>query len=170
MYVSVPLRLLFVMARLVSSCGLHRFHPFFVCSEFVLSSPLEGNIEKLNLLRGGYFFFLNRQFSAEHSFGIFGLGIVLYQLFHVPSRSFLTTFFPSPPTGVRPKGICFDGRREFFKVRVAWYAPWSSAEMKPLRRWAAAQKIACGCVGLLGRGVASMRCRGCLGLGLLPSL
>ena len=48
--------------------------------------------------------------------------------------------------------------------------PGSTAKMKPLRCWEAAQKIACGYVGLLWRGVAERRRRGSLDLGIYPSL
>ena len=59
MYVPVSFYLFLVVALLVSACGLHRFQPSLICHEFILPSPLEGNREKLNLLRGGYFVFLS---------------------------------------------------------------------------------------------------------------
>ena len=51
------------------------------------------------------------------------------------------------------------------KVRVTWCVPRLSVGVMPLHRRMAAWKIAEGCVGLLGHGVAEVRRCGCPGLG-----
>ena len=102
---------------------------------------------------------------------IFWLRIFWRRRCCAPSRFVLTTLFPSLPTGGELTERYFvDGEKGSCTVRVVWYAPRSSDGALPLRRRTASRKITCGCVGLLGSGVAERRRHGCLDLGISPSL
>ena len=159
MYVPISFHELFVVALFVSTWDLHWFQTFFICGEFILSSPLEGGRKKLNLLQVRDFIFFNIvNFEPSVHFGTSEPGIVLHQSSHVPFCSFLTTFYLMLPKGEEWEEKCYFGeRRVCDKVRVGRYAPRLSAKMMPLCHQTAARKNADGSVGLLGRGVAWVR-------------